>query len=118
MPRGRRLCPLASVSVIRNLVAPMPGVIVEKDVERGTLVAAGTRAFTLNDTRVVKVAFGVPDTMLAHFRMGSPLPMQIEAIGKTLTGRITQIAASAHRESRVFDIELTVLNGDGCLKEE
>jgi RND family efflux transporter MFP subunit len=100
-----------------NLVAPMPGVIVEKDVERGTLVAAGTRAFTLDDTRVVKVAFGVPDSTLAHFRMGSSLPVQIEAIRKTLTGRITQIAASANRESRVFNIEVSLPNGDGCLKE-
>ena len=100
-----------------NLLAPMPGVIVEKDVERGTLVAAGAHAFTLDDTRFVKIAFGVPDSMLAHFTMGSPLPVQIEGIGKTLMGRITQIAASANRESRVFSIEVTVPNGDGCLKE-
>ena len=100
-----------------NLIAPMTGVIVEKDVERGTLVAAGTRAFTLDDTRVVKVAFGVPDSMLAHFRMGWPLPVQIDAVGETLTGRITQIAASANRESRVFNIEVTLPNGDRCLKE-
>jgi RND family efflux transporter MFP subunit len=100
-----------------NLAAPMPGVIVEKDVERGTLVSAGTRAFTLDDTRVVKVAFGVPDSMLAHFSMGSPLPVQIEAVGRTLTGHVTEIAASANRESRVFNIEVTVPNRDGCLKE-
>jgi RND family efflux transporter MFP subunit len=100
-----------------NLLAPMPGVIVEKEVERGTLVAAGTRAFTLDDTRVVKVAFGVPDNMLAHFSMGLPLPVQIEAVGRTLTGHITEIAASANRESRVFNIEITLPNKDGCLKE-
>lgn len=100
-----------------NLVAPMRGVIVNKEVERGTLAAAGTPAFTLNDTRVVKVAFGVPDSMLANFRMGSPLPVQIEALGRTLTGHITEIAASANRASRVFNIEVTLPNGDGCLKE-
>jgi RND family efflux transporter MFP subunit len=100
-----------------SLVAPMPGVLIEKEVERGTLVAAGTRAFTLDDTRVVKVAFGVPDNMLAHFSVGSPLPVQIEAVGRTLTGRITEIAASANRESRVFNIEVTLPNRDGCFKE-
>jgi RND family efflux transporter MFP subunit len=100
-----------------SLIAPMHGVMVEKAVERGTLVAAGTRAFTLDDTRVVKVAFGVPDSMLAHFSMGSPLPVQIEAVRRTLTGHITEIAASANRESRVFNIEVTLPNGDGCLKE-
>ncbi|MGA8598791.1 MAG: efflux RND transporter periplasmic adaptor subunit [Bryobacteraceae bacterium] len=100
-----------------NLVAPMPGVIVEKEIERGTLVAAGTRAFTLDDTRVVKVAFGVPDSMLVHFSLGSPLPVQIEAVARTFTGHITEIAASANRESRVFNIEVTLPNGDRCLKE-
>jgi RND family efflux transporter MFP subunit len=100
-----------------SLIAPMPGVLVEKEVERGTLVAAGTRAFILDDTRVVKVAFGVPDSMLAHFSIGSPLPVQIEALGRSLTGRITEIAASANRESRVFNIEVTLPNRDGCLKE-
>jgi RND family efflux transporter MFP subunit len=65
----------------------------------------------------VKVAFGVPDSMLAHFSIGSPLPVQIEALGRSLTGRITEIAASANRESRVFNIEVTLPNRDGCLKE-
>jgi RND family efflux transporter MFP subunit len=100
-----------------NLVAPMPGVIVEKDVEPGTLVAAGTRAFTLDDTRVVKFAFGVPDSMLARFRMGSPLPVQVDALGTTFTGRITEIAASANPASRVFNIEVSLPNSNGSLKE-
>ena len=99
-----------------NLVAPMPGVIVEKNVEPGSLVAAGTPAFTLDDTRVVKVNFGVPDSMLAHFKMGAPVPVEVEALGRTFTGRITEIAASANRESRVFNIEVTLRNRDRSLK--
>lgn len=100
-----------------NLNAPMPGVIVEKNVEPGSLVAAGTSAFTLDDTRVVKVNFGVPDSMLAHLKLGAAVPVQVEALqGRTLTGRITEIAASANRESRVFNIELTLPNRDRSLK--
>ena len=99
-----------------NLVAPMPGVIVEKNVEPGSLVAAGTLAFTLDDTRVVKVNFGVPDSMLAHFRMGSPVPVEVEGLGRTFTGRITEIAASANRESRVFNTQVTLPNRDRSLK--
>ena len=100
-----------------NLIAPMPAVIVEKNVERGDLVAAGTQAFTLDDTRVVKFAFGVPDSMLSHFKIGSPVPVDVEALrGRALTGQITQIAASANRESRVFNIEVSLPNRDGSLK--
>ena len=73
-------------------------------------------AFTLDDTRVVKVNFGVPDSMLAHFKMGAPVPVEVEALGRTFTGRITEIAASANRESRVFNIEVTLPNADRSLR--
>jgi RND family efflux transporter MFP subunit len=99
-----------------NLIAPMPGVIVAKDVERGDLVAAGKLAFTLDDIRVVKVAFGVPDNMLARFKMGASIPVEIDALDQTLTGRVTEIAASANRESRVFNIQVTLPNRDRSLK--
>ena len=100
-----------------NLTAPMPGVIVEKNVEPGGLVAAGTSAFTLDDTRVVKVNFGVPDSMLAHLKLGAAVPVQLQALqGRTLTGRITEIAASANRDSRVFNVEVTLPNHDRSLK--
>ena len=100
-----------------NLIAPMPGVIVEKNVEPGSLVAAGTSAFALDDTRVVKVNFGVPDSMLAHLKLGAAVPVQLEALqGRTLTGRITEIAASANRESRVFNIEVSLPNRDRSLR--
>jgi RND family efflux transporter MFP subunit len=100
-----------------SLNAPMPGVIVEKSVEPGSLVAAGTRAFTLDDTRVVKVNFGAPDSMLAHLKLGAPVPVQLDALqGRTFTGQITGISASANRESRVFNIEVTLPNRDRLFK--
>jgi RND family efflux transporter MFP subunit len=99
-----------------NLITPMPGVIVEKDVERGDLVGTGTRAFILDDIRVVKVNFGVPDNMLSHFKMGLRLPVQIEALGRTLMGRVTEIAASANSQSRVFNIQVTLPNRDRSLR--
>lgn len=99
------------------LIAPTPGVIVEKHVEIGSLVAAGTSAFALDDTRVVKLNFGVPESMLAYLKLGAEVPVRLEAIqGRTLSGRITEIAASANRESRVFNIEVSLPNQDRLLK--
>jgi RND family efflux transporter MFP subunit len=100
-----------------KLTAPMPGVIVAKDVERGSLIAGGTTAFTLDDTRVVKVNFGVPDSMLARLKLGAEVPVRFDALqGRTLIGRITEIAASANRESRVFNIEVSLPNRNRSLK--
>ena len=100
-----------------NLITPMPGVIIEKNMERGSLVAAGTSAFTVADTRVVKMEFGVPDKMLSHLKIGAALPVEVETLqGRTLTGRITEIAASANRDSRVFNIQVSLPNRDHLLK--
>jgi RND family efflux transporter MFP subunit len=100
-----------------NLIAPMPGVIVENNVEPGSLVAAGTSAFTLDDTRVVKVNFGVPESMLANLKLGSAVPVQLEALqGRKFTARISEIAASANRQSRVFNVEITLPNEDRSLR--
>ena len=45
------------------------------------------------------------------------MPVQLEALqGQTLTGRITEIAASANRQSRVFNIEVSLPNRDRSLK--
>jgi RND family efflux transporter MFP subunit len=45
------------------------------------------------------------------------VPVQLQAFpGRTLTGRITAIAASANRDSRVFNIEVTLPNRDSSLK--
>lgn len=100
-----------------SLIAPSPGVIVEKNVEPGSLAAAGTTAFAFDDTRVVKVNFGVADNMLARLKLGSQVPVQLDALqGRTFTGQITGISASANRESRVFNIEVTLPNRDRLLK--
>ena len=121
--RGQVAAALAQTASARislgdtNLIAPMPGVLVEKNVEPGSLVAAGTSAFTLDDTRVVKVNFGVPDSMLANLKLGSAVPVRLEALqGRTFTGHITEIAASANRDSRVFNIEVTLPNRDRSLR--
>jgi RND family efflux transporter MFP subunit len=100
-----------------SLNAPMPGVIVEKSVEPGSLVAAGTPAFTLDDIRVVKMNFGVPDNVAPHLKLGARVPVHLDALaGRTFTGQITGMAASANRESRVFNIEVSLPNRDRSLK--
>ncbi len=121
--RGQVAAGLAQTAAARinlgdtNLIAPTPGVIVEKNVAPGSLVEAGTSAFTLDDTRVVKANFGVPDSMLTNLNLGSPMSVRLDALqGRTFTGRITEIAASANRDSRVFNIEVTVPNRDHSLK--
>ena len=55
--------------------------------------------------------------MLAHLKLGAAVPVQLQAHRDgTLTGRITEIAASANRDSRVFNVEVTLPYRDRSLR--
>lgn len=100
-----------------TLRSPLDGVILRRNAEVGSLAGPSALAFTVADTRNVKVVFGVPDVVVGRLRMGSNVDISAEALpGATLVGRITRISPSADPNSRVFEIEAALPNRDGRLK--
>jgi multidrug efflux system membrane fusion protein len=100
-----------------TLVSPIDGVILKRTVEVGSLSGPSAPAFTVADTRVVKVVFGVPDVIVDRLKPGSRLTILAEALpGLTLEGRITRISPSADPNSRVFEVEAALPNPNGRLK--
>lgn len=99
------------------LTAPIDGMVLQRNIEVGTLATSGLVGFVLADLSRVKVVFGVPDTMLAQLKLGGSLPIVTESIRNvSFPGRITAISPSADARSRVFNIEVTVLNPKQQLK--
>ncbi len=99
------------------LTAPMDALVLARNVETGTLVASGTVGFVLADTTSVKAVFGVPDTIVRRVKPGQPIALTVEAIpGAKFSGKVTAIAASAEKQTRVFDVEVTIPNADGRLR--
>jgi RND family efflux transporter MFP subunit len=97
--------------------APLDGVILNRQIEIGTLVNAGTPAFVIGDMRTANVVFGVPDTVLPSLRLGSVLPIRAEALPeREFSGRVTRISPVADPKSRTFDVELAVPNRGNLLK--
>jgi multidrug efflux system membrane fusion protein len=100
-----------------TLRAPFNGVIIKRAIEVGSLAGPSAPAFTVADTRVVKVVFGVPDIVVGGLKPGGRLTIQAEAMpGAILEGRITRISPSADPNSRVFEIEAALPNPEGKLK--
>jgi multidrug efflux system membrane fusion protein len=99
------------------LTSPMNALVLGRNIEEGTLVSAGTVGFTLADLSSVKAVFGVPDIIVRALQIGQPLAVSVEAVPATrFNGRITAIAPSAERQSRVFDVEVTIPNPTGTLR--
>jgi RND family efflux transporter MFP subunit len=99
------------------LMAPAAGMLMERKVEAGALVASGTVGFVLGDISAVKARFGIPDAMIPALAPGQSIDLTVEAIaGASFTGRVTAIAPAADAQSRVFDVEVTIPNKDGRLR--
>jgi RND family efflux transporter MFP subunit len=99
------------------LKAPMDGIVLQRNIDVGSLGAAGTVGFAMADVRSVKVVFGVPDLMLRHIQLGGPLAITTEAFpGSEFPGRVTAISPAADPQSRIFNIEITVPNPQDQLK--
>jgi len=99
------------------LVAPADMVVLSRNVEVGTLAAAGTLGFVLADLTRVKAIFGVPDTLVERVQAGSALSVTSDAFGdQRFPGRISAISPSADAQSRVFSVEVTIPNPRQQLK--
>jgi RND family efflux transporter MFP subunit len=99
------------------LVAPMPAVVLEKRVEHGTLVGRGAPVFRLGDVSTVRMAFGVPDTIVTRMALGAVLAVHVDAFpDKSFQGRIREIAAAADQATRLYRVEVAIPNARQQLK--
>ena len=101
-----------------SLASPMNGLVVRRDVERGTLVNQGTVAFVLADLSSVKAVFGLPDQDIPRVGLGTTLAMATDALpGREFTGAVTAVSPSADLKNRTFEVEVTIPNPEGILKD-
>jgi RND family efflux transporter MFP subunit len=100
-----------------ELRSPLNGVVLEKSVEKGTLVSSGDKAFVVADTSSVKAVFGVADVAVAEMKLGTTLSVVSETMpGKEFQGQITAVFPAADSKSRAFNVEVTIANPDYLLR--
>jgi len=99
------------------LKAPLNGFVLQKSVERGTLVSPGKTGFVVADTSSVKAAFGVADIAVPEMKLGSKLSVETETLpGIEFEGQITSVFPAADPKSRVFNVEVTIPNQKHLLR--
>jgi RND family efflux transporter MFP subunit len=111
---------LASANLSRrdtSLTAPFDAVVVQRNVEVGVLVSPGAQAYSLADINSVKATFGVPDMVAVRLAVGTAVSIEAEALpGRNTRGNITSVAAVADRDTRLFQVEVTLANRNGMLR--
>lgn len=99
------------------LICPLDGVLTKRSVERGTLATPGMVAYVVADMTRMKAVFGVPDTLVDAVRPGAHLDVLVPSVGVAQQGRVTAVSPAADKRSRIFDVEVTLDNAGGLLRE-
>ncbi|HEV7734706.1 MAG TPA: efflux RND transporter periplasmic adaptor subunit [Candidatus Binatia bacterium] len=100
-----------------RIVMPEDGVVLQRNIDVGSLTQPGTVLFQMADTAQVKAVFGVPDVGLGTAPLGSTQTVLCDAYpGEPFTGRVTEVSAAADTQTRVFSVEITIPNDDGRLR--
>jgi HlyD family secretion protein len=110
------------------ILAPLSGVVLERNAEPGETVAAGRPVYTLGDLASPWIKIYVRETKLGLVKLGQRAEITVDTFpGKVYAGKVTQIASEAEftpknvqtREERVklvFGVKVSVQNERDELK--
>ncbi len=88
-----------------NIVAPVAGIITRKSVEVDQNVSAGQNLLTLVSLEDLWVTANFKETQLRHMEAGQKVVIHVDATGKDLSGRVTQIGGATGSVLSLFPPE-------------
>lgn len=91
-----------------TLVADVSGVVTAIEAEAGQVVSAGTTVVRIAQDGARDVVFSVPEDKVAAIKPGSPVTVRVWAEGRTITGKVREVSASADPVTRTYPIKVSL----------
>lgn len=112
---------VTSMADYSRITAPFDGVITWRYADTGALIQAGTS--NAGSAPVVKIAqistlrlrLPVPDDIAPFVRTGDTATIRIDALNRTLTGKVARTTDALDPATRTMQVEVDVPNRDGSL---
>ena len=96
--------------------APFAGVVSEKSVNPGDIVAPGAALFTIIDPRSLRLEASVPTSALGDVRVGAPVSFSVNGFSdRTLEGRVIRVNPSVDPQTKQVRLLASVPNSGGQL---
>lgn len=90
-----------------SVTAPIQGVVTEKHVEAGDVVAPNTRLFTLADVSTMVARVGVSELDVVELEPGDGVVIQLDAFpSQSFRGRIRRVFPTADPQTRLVPVEV------------
>lgn len=100
-----------------SIRAPFPGAIKERRVSPGEYLRVQSPVMVLVRTDQLRARLAVPEKWAGLVKNGSPVEIAVEAYpGEVFRGRVERINPTVAQETRTFEVEALLTNGDGRLK--
>lgn len=105
-----------------HIAAPFDGVITERNVHQGSIVAVDATRNALPLVRIqerslLRLVVAVPEAAVSEIKLGTKIPFTVPAfLGKTFTGTIARPGFALEHDTRTMPVEMDVPNVHGPLE--
>lgn len=91
-----------------KITAPISGVITEKKIEVGSMAVPGTPLLMAEDDSSFRIEANIDERLSEKLRVGIPVNVIIDSIGKQIKGVISEIVPAVDPMSRTFLIKIDI----------
>lgn len=89
-----------------QITAPFDGGVTEKSAQTGSLAAPGAPLLTLERQDDYRLEAAVEESKLAEIRLGQSAEVVLDALGRTLRGRVAEVVPAVDAASRTFTVKI------------
>ena len=93
--------------------SPVDGLVVRRMVEPGDMALPGKPLVMLYAHRELRVSLEVPEKWMAHLRVGTPVKVTVDAVGKTFATEVSEVVPAANPASRTVIVRAELPAGAG-----
>src|SRR5580700_3713025 len=112
---------LAASKGFKEVRAPLTGVIVQRQIDIGNLVTAGstsgnTPLYRMTENDPIRIFVFAPQSAAASMKVGTPAHISVSNVqGRSFDGTITRTANAVDANARTLRVEVDLPNPDGAL---
>lgn len=105
-----------------QIKAPFTGVVTKRYADTGSMIQTGISSqtqsmplVTLAQENLLRLVIPVPESTVSKIRLGSPVEVNVSALGKKLQGKVARFADQVDMATRTMHTEVDVPNPTGEL---
>jgi RND family efflux transporter MFP subunit len=110
---------VSALAAYATVTAPLNGVITWRYADTGALIQAGTSSNTqsmplvkLAQSDILRLRLPVPESAVPSIHAGSPVQVEVKAVGRTFAGKVVRFTRSVSLDTRTMETEIDVENAD------